>query len=191
MGLIPADQVPDIHILTSPNLSDPNRITAASVKTVTVDQVVGVEGARSPSAATSPKAFNVAYIVTDDRPYSDAAYAYFSILSRGLMALDAPTQQSRYARFHWATGGRATLDTRLPAPAADADGDSMNDEWERRCGLHPHASAKDGPSGDADGDGVSNLAESAAGTHARAITPATSPRARRAAASSSGHASRS
>ncbi len=75
MGLIPPDQVPPVHVLTSPDLTDPDRITAASVKTVTIAQIVGAEGVRVPSAASSPKAFTLAYIVTDDQPYTEAAYA--------------------------------------------------------------------------------------------------------------------
>jgi hypothetical protein len=117
MGLIPPEQVPPIHILTSPNLDDPLHITAASVRTVTIDDIIAAEGGpRLPSYATAQKEFRVAYIVTQDGPFNDAAYAYFSVLSRQLMTRDAPEGSDMYAPFYWATGGRATLNSRLYPP---------------------------------------------------------------------------
>jgi hypothetical protein len=115
MGLIPPEQVPPIHILTSPNLSDPQRITAASVRTLTIQQIMAAEGGgRVPNDATSPKLFNLAYLVTQDGPYHDAAYAYFSLMSHALMSRAGPEPKDMYAPFYWATGGRAALNTRLP-----------------------------------------------------------------------------
>ncbi len=115
MGLIPPEQVPPIHILTSPNLSDPQRITAASVRTVTIEQIMAAEGgARVPNYATSPKLFNLAYIVTQDGPYNGAAYAFFSLMSHALISRAGPETKDMYAPFYWATGGRASLNTRLP-----------------------------------------------------------------------------
>jgi hypothetical protein len=115
MGLIPPEEVPPIHILESPNLSDPQRITAASVRTVRIEDIMAAEGGpREPSAAQSQKDFDLAFIVTQDQPYNDAAYAFFSILSHSLMSRDSPPPGTSLAPFHWATGGRATLNTRLP-----------------------------------------------------------------------------
>lgn len=115
MGLIPPEQVPPIHLLTSPNLSDPQRITAVSVRTVTIQEIMAAEGGeRLPSFATSPKLFNLAYLVTQDGPYHDAAYAYFSLLSHALMSRAGPEPRDMFAPFCWATGGRAALNTRLP-----------------------------------------------------------------------------
>ncbi|HTV01169.1 MAG TPA: M12 family metallo-peptidase [Luteitalea sp.] len=49
--------------------------------------------------------------------------------------------------------------TYVPTPA-DADGDALDDDWERAMGLDPaSATGANGPSGDPDGDGVSNLRE--------------------------------
>jgi hypothetical protein len=57
----------------------------------------------------------LAFIVTQDRPYDDAAYAFFSLMSYQLTNQDPPsTYRPSLAPFYWATGGRATLDTRLP-----------------------------------------------------------------------------
>lgn len=53
-----------------------------------------------------------------------------------------------------------------PTPVTDADGDLMDDDWERRFGLSPEsASGADGPLGDPDGDGQVNYLEYARQTH--------------------------
>lgn len=115
MGLIPPGEVPPVHLLGRPDLSDPSRVTAASVRTITIDDLIAAEGGvRSPTYAESQKDFNLAYIVTQDRPYNDAAYAYFSLLSYALMSRLPPEPNDSLAPFFWATGGRATLDSRLP-----------------------------------------------------------------------------
>jgi hypothetical protein len=114
MGLIPPEEVPDVHTLHDPDLSDPNVIIAGSHTTVTMDEIIAEEGGpRLPSAAESQKDFNMAFIVTQDAPYNDAAYAFFTLLSQMLMSKDPPLEYSSHAPFYWATGGRGTLDTRL------------------------------------------------------------------------------
>ncbi len=123
MGLIPPEEVPPVHILQSPNASNLNRITAASYRTVTIDQIMQAEGgARSPSAGESQKDFSVAFIVTQDVPYNSAAYAYFSLLAYSLETRDPPRENSSLAPFYWATGGRATLTARLPVSVPDPVG---------------------------------------------------------------------
>lgn len=115
MGLIPPEEVPPIHILESPDLGDPARITAASVRTITIEEIIAAEGGiRIPAYPDTQREFNLAFIVTQDRPYNDAAYAYFSLLSYLLMSREPPRPYSALAPFYWATGGRATLNTRLP-----------------------------------------------------------------------------
>ncbi len=118
MGLIPPEEVPPIHILSNPNTTDLSRITA-TYQTVTIDQIIQAEGgARSPTYAESQKDFNLAFIVTQDLPYNDAAYAYFSLLARSLETTDPP-DGCCLAPFYWATGGRATLTSRLPVDLPD------------------------------------------------------------------------
>lgn len=120
MGLIPPEEVPPIHILNSPNLSDPAHITAASYRTITIEQIMQAEGGeRNPSYADSQKDFTLAFIVTQDVPFNDAAYAYFSLMSHELMRREEPRPNSYAAPFYWATGGRATLTSRLPLDLPD------------------------------------------------------------------------
>lgn len=114
MGLIPSAEIPDIHLLEDPDLSNPERIIAKSYQTFTAEEIVkNAGGERIPFAGESRKDFRLAFIVTQDLPYNDAAYAYFSLLSLRLMDSNPPDGVSRLAPFHWATGGRASLSTFL------------------------------------------------------------------------------
>lgn len=123
MGLIPPEEVPPIHFLESPNLSDPKRITAASVHTIAIDDIIAAEGGRRvPAYPDTQTAFDLAFIVTQDGPYNEAAYAYFSLISHDLMSKGPPRPHSSLAPFHWATGGRATLNTRLPVEIPEPAG---------------------------------------------------------------------
>jgi len=120
MGLIPPEEVPPVHFLQAPNLTDPKRITAASYRTVTIDQILNAAGgARIPASSESQKDFTLAFIVTQDTAYNDAAYAFFSLMSYTLMSKNPPDTHSYFASFSWATGGRATLNTRLPVDVPD------------------------------------------------------------------------
>jgi hypothetical protein len=120
MGLIPPEEVPDVHILENPDLSDPQRITAASYKTVTIEELMqSAGGERIPSYKDSQKEFNLAFIVTQDKPYNDAAYAFFSLLAHRISSVDEPKRYSSFAPFYWATGGQGRINTRiLPELAA-------------------------------------------------------------------------
>jgi hypothetical protein len=123
MGLISPGEVPPVHILQSPNTADWNKVTAASYKTITIDQIMAAEGgARVPAAAGSQKDFNLAFIVTQDQPYTDASYAFFSLMAHSLMSTSPPTEGWGSSSFYWATGGRAKLNTRLPVDVAEPFG---------------------------------------------------------------------
>ena len=113
MGLIPASQVPSVHLLKKINTSDPMRVTADSVSTWTIAQLITLEGGeRVPSVATSQKNFRAAFIVVSDRSFSFAEMAYFSAMA-DYFASDAPGT-SYTMPFETATGNRATLDATLP-----------------------------------------------------------------------------
>jgi hypothetical protein len=116
MGLIPPEEVPPIHILVEPDLTNTEVITADRYRTVTIEDIIASEGGeRVPASADAQKDFNMAFIVTQDLPYNDAAYAFFSLMSYQLTSQDPPsTFNPSLAPFHWASGGRATLETRLP-----------------------------------------------------------------------------
>ena len=115
MGLLEAEAVPPVHIVYQPNLADPQRITSDWVRTVPMSRILEAEGGpRVPAAGQSQRTFNLAYVVTHDGPYDGAAYAFFSLLARALMRQGPPEPGDGYAPFHWATGGRAALNTRLP-----------------------------------------------------------------------------
>jgi hypothetical protein len=115
MGLIPAEDVPPIHVLVDPDVSDPQRVTAREVRTVTMDDIVATVGERVPPAS-EPAEFDVALVVVQDEPFTDAEYAFFTLLSTELTYSGAPVNFDLYAPFFWATGQRGTLKTELPLP---------------------------------------------------------------------------
>ncbi len=115
MGLLPATEVPPMHLLAQVDLTSSDRITASSVQTVSIDDVVAAQGGvRFPSPEESQKSFHVAFVIVQEAPFTDADYAYYSFLSYHLMTRDTPADFDDFAPFYWATGGRATLNTRLP-----------------------------------------------------------------------------
>ena len=90
---------------------------------MTIDDIIAREGGvRSPEVADSPKEFDLAFMVVQDGPYNDAAYAYFSLLSYHLMGRSGPEDYDNLAPFYWATGERATLNTRLPVDLPEPQG---------------------------------------------------------------------
>ncbi len=122
MGLIPPERVQPVHILQDPDLGDLSRVTAASYRTVTIEQITAAAGGpRIPSAAEAQKDFKLAFIVTQDLSYNDAAYAFFSLMSHALTSQAEPALGTYFVPFYWGTGGLGTLDTRLPVDLAAPD----------------------------------------------------------------------
>ncbi|MFC1765996.1 LamG domain-containing protein [Planctomycetota bacterium] len=120
MGLIGPEEVPPIHILRWPDVNDANHVTATSYETITIEDIMTTEGGeRFPSVAESQKDFNLAFVVTQDMPYNEAAYAFFSLIAHQLTSKEGPEENSLFAPFYWATDGRATLETRLPLNLPD------------------------------------------------------------------------
>lgn len=133
MGLIGPEEVPPIHVFSgSPNMSDPERVTFATYKTITIQDIIASEGGeRIPLVADSQKNFTLAYIVTQDIPFDEAAYTYHSLMAYHLTSKEPPETYNRDGEpgqlrfimpFYWATGGRATLETRLPVDLPDPVG---------------------------------------------------------------------
>ena len=116
MGLIPPEEVPPVHKLVHPDFSDPSRVTAEEVETITIQQLMAAEGGpRIPDDTASPKSFTAAFIAISDRPFSPAEYDFFSAMAEYLASTAAAKEY--VTPFYAATGGHATLETRLPAPA--------------------------------------------------------------------------
>ncbi len=128
MGLIPPEEVPPVHILTEPNIYDKKTVRAQSYTAITIEDIMRAEGGpRQPSHEDSPKEFTLAYIVVQDIPFNEAGYAYASLMSYHLTTKNPPESGRNsplrfYMPFYWATGGRATLDTRLPVDLPDPVG---------------------------------------------------------------------
>jgi len=116
MGLIPPEEVPPTHRLVNPDYSDPNRVTAEDVETITIQELMAAEGGpRVPDDTASPKSFTAAFIAISDRAFSPAEYDFFSAMAEYLSSTAAG--KDYVTPFYAATGGHATLETRLPAPA--------------------------------------------------------------------------
>jgi hypothetical protein len=121
MGLLPADSVPTQYVLpfsVNPGTFVDGMISPATAYNVS-DYIVG-HGARVPSSATSPRQFAAAIVILSyGRLLTPAEMAFFDAASAraettiplrsssGVVVVDAPG-------FFLATGGRATLTTRLP-----------------------------------------------------------------------------
>ncbi len=113
MGLIPPEEVPPVHILINPDYSDLNRITAERVDTITIEQIMAAEGGeRIPPYEESQKDFNIAFIAVSDREFTPAEMAFFSLIAK---FFSSKSEGEHYLTpFYTATGGRATLNARLP-----------------------------------------------------------------------------
>ena len=93
MGLIPAEDVPPMHILSELDLTNSERIPAASVQTVATEDIIAAHGGtRSPTPAESQRALSAALIVVQDDPFTDAEYVYSSLLSYHLMSGNPPEE---------------------------------------------------------------------------------------------------
>jgi hypothetical protein len=116
MGLADPWEAPEVNILKNPDVSNPDKVIPESVTTYTIDQLAANQGDyRSPDRANSPSMFSVAMVVVNDRPYTDAEYAYFSLLSMGLMSYASPSGGNNYYRtFYWSTQGRGEMYSYLP-----------------------------------------------------------------------------
>lgn len=115
MGLLPAEAVSPVHLLAGPDLTDPQHVTAASVSTFTIEDLMAAQGGvRARLAGETPIEFSLAFVVVGDEPFTSAEYAYFSLLAYELTTRAAPAPTDYYAPFYWATDGRATLTVLLP-----------------------------------------------------------------------------
>lgn len=113
MGLIPPAEVPPVHILQGLDLTNPEKVTASSVKTVTIAEIMTVHGGeRIPAYPGAQKDFKAAFIFVSDRAFSPGELAYFSCIA-DYFASNEPGSYYMMP-FETAAGGRATLDVALP-----------------------------------------------------------------------------
>lgn len=113
MGLIPPGEVPPVHKLIKPNYSNPDRVTAKEVKTYTIEQLMDAEGGRRvPSSQSSPRKFRIALIGVKNKAFKPAEIAWFSLVAKYFCSREQG--DGSLTTFYTATGGRATLNARLP-----------------------------------------------------------------------------
>lgn len=112
MGLIPSSEVTPVHLLVNPDLTDYLKVTADSVITYTIDDIMADEGGeRIPSFQNSPKTFNVAFIVVKNKSFTTEEYAYYSSIAKYFASQEQGSLS--LTTFYQATGGRATLNMDL------------------------------------------------------------------------------
>jgi hypothetical protein len=120
MGLVPSTDVPPMFILpaaTNPQSLVDNQVLSAT--TYTISNYLTAHGPRVPSNATSPKQFTVATVVLSyGRLLTASEMAFFdraAARAETLVPLQSQTGLvlSTASGFNVATGGRATVKTRL------------------------------------------------------------------------------
>lgn len=110
MGLIPPEEIPPVHVLTNPDFSDLEHVTAQQVKTYTYQEVVDMAGGpRQPAYPEARRDFNIGFIFFSDQDFSVAEIAWGSIVAREVTLQESDSINT----FYRATGGLATLNSRL------------------------------------------------------------------------------
>jgi len=113
MGLIPPEEVPPIHILHNPDTTDPEHVTADSVTTVTMDEIIALEGGeRNPPYPQAQTDFHIGFIIVSDRAFSQGEMTYHTSQAEYF----ASDRQGKYylTPFETASGNRARLDAAMP-----------------------------------------------------------------------------
>ena len=118
-GFAPPSQVPPVEIIEGPDFTDLDRVTVTSTRTVTIEEIIALEGPRIPSSATAPKSFRLGTLVFGDRAYSEADYVFFTL---ALRYFESNKQYDGNGSPPWkaATLGLSTVTTALPALPASA-----------------------------------------------------------------------
>lgn len=129
MGLVPKEDVPPIHILDDIDDTDHLAITASSVETITIDDIITAEGGeRVPSFTDSQKEFNVAFVAVKHKEFTDADFAFYSSISRFFAS-----EEQGYLSitpFYQATGGRASLDPTLHIEGLSTVNETLINEFQ-------------------------------------------------------------
>lgn len=122
MGLVPPEQVPPVTVLEGINASDYHEgdlITPPGVKTVTMANIIAVNGVRVPGVAGSQKKFQTAAVLLSGPDFAtDAEMAAFTLFQKNLGLKKAPKDEIYGRSFVVATGGRAKMVAKVPKPLA-------------------------------------------------------------------------
>ena len=115
MGLIPANEVPDIHYFTGisgSSLENPSKngiFYAEEEHIVTIEDLISKYGKRNPDYTQSQKDFNVLTIVITKDPVNDREWALIEDDIRKMQIPGKSGFNSGTKNFYEATGGRGTL----------------------------------------------------------------------------------
>lgn len=117
-GLIPPEQVAPWDVLTTPDFSDLDRVTAGSVTTLTIDDVIAEYGPRVPAVGASPTDFRLGVVVFKNRAFTEADYA-FATLALQYFESSKPYDGTGAPPWNSATLGLGTITVALPAFSGD------------------------------------------------------------------------
>ena len=133
-GILPPSQVPDINVFGAVDRTDEDRVRVTIVSTTGIDAVIAANGERSPTNATSPKDFTAGAVVVKDRPFSEAEFAYLTLMMR-YFGSDQPYDGFGPVPWNAATRGISTMTTALPgfeepvSTLGDAASAPLADGW--------------------------------------------------------------
>ncbi len=125
MGLLPPEEVPDIRVALNPVVAGQEGSCVAffadELETVTIEDIIAVNGPRRPSTDQSQKHFNIALVIIAEDPLTDGEWQFYedamvcleSTTSCGVEVTGVNTngQQVQFVplNFFEATGGRASI----------------------------------------------------------------------------------
>ncbi|HYV96106.1 MAG TPA: hypothetical protein VE967_01480 [Gemmatimonadaceae bacterium] len=119
MGLMPPEEVPPMYIL-APSVTSVTNNQVLPATTYTIQNYITNQGARVPSSATAPKQFSAAVAVISFGRLLNASEMAFFDRAAARAETTTPLQSQTglvlvtASGFFTATGGRATMRTRLP-----------------------------------------------------------------------------
>ena len=117
MGLVTPDKVPHYYSTGGKlDFTDLDHITAEKVGTVTMQDWIKVHGVRNPPAGQDQKHFQLGVMVLSDRPFSEAEYAYWSLIYWRFGTTDPRIKYDGFGPppWHAATRRLSTITSHLP-----------------------------------------------------------------------------
>lgn len=125
MGLLPAEQVPDIQVATNPVVTEQQgscvRFVADALETVRMEDIITANGLRLPSANDSQKHFNIALAIISENPLNDGEWEFYeqamicmestALCDQMVTGVTPRGQEIEFVplNFFQATGGRASI----------------------------------------------------------------------------------